>query len=217
MTWKCDICDTYNEEHQMECYVCGQSRSKVSIREGKIRAREERIKKINDYIYHYGYRSCLTAFIIGLSLSLIVIVLSLIMKISNGAVGELVVNLINVFEYSYEHVISSVSTNMKFIIVDTFRNSFLDVGNNITFVFLKWRYMISTMVLLLSGYIGINAKNNILFCFNNRVLPMYQLVVQNISSKMTIFSMLITKATSLVERGLNILIYIINNVKSSLN
>lgn len=217
MTWKCDICDTYNDEHQMECYVCGQSRSEVSIREGKIRAREERVKRINNSIYHYGYMSCLTVFIIGLSLSLIVIVLSLIMKISNGAVGEVVVNFINVFRYSYEHVVSSVSTNMRFITVGTFRNSFLEVGSNVSFVFLKWRYMISTMFFILSGYIGNNAKNNILFCFNNRVVPIFQLVAQNINSKVTILSMLITKAIGLVERGFNILIYIINNVKSSFN
>jgi len=77
--------------------------------------------------------------------------------------------------------------------------------------------MISTMVFILSGYIGNNAKNNILFCFNNRVVPIFQLVAQNISSKVTILSMLITKAIGLVERGFNILIYIINNVKSSFN
>ena len=32
MSWKCDICDTYNDDDNMECYVCGTLRSEESIR-----------------------------------------------------------------------------------------------------------------------------------------------------------------------------------------
>lgn len=42
MSWKCEICDSYNEDTVTTCFVCGQVRSETSIREEKERIRAEK-------------------------------------------------------------------------------------------------------------------------------------------------------------------------------
>lgn len=89
MSWKCDICDSYNEESVIQCYVCGQPRSAESIREGKIRAREEKITRINNRIYKNAYGISRAFFIFGLTISLVSIAIAIIIKIINGQLDDM--------------------------------------------------------------------------------------------------------------------------------
>ena len=89
MSWKCDICDSYNEEGSRQCYVCGQPRSAESIREGKIREREERIADINASIYKNVYGVSKIVFIFGLNASLVVVAIAVILKIANGQLDDI--------------------------------------------------------------------------------------------------------------------------------
>jgi len=48
LSWKCDFCDSYNDEKLLQCFVCEQERSIESIREAKKREREVKLAHIND-------------------------------------------------------------------------------------------------------------------------------------------------------------------------
>ncbi len=78
MNWKCDVCDTYNDESVIACYVCGQARSAASIREGKRRNKEVRKLKIHNDIYIKGHQISKGLFFLGSFISLIVIIIAMI-------------------------------------------------------------------------------------------------------------------------------------------
>lgn len=110
MSWKCDICDSYNEERSHQCYVCGQPRSAESIREGKARAKEEKIARINNGIYKNAYGISKTVFISGLTISLITIVVAIIIKIVNGQLDDIWHSLF-VLALRAESNVSNIFTN----------------------------------------------------------------------------------------------------------
>lgn len=80
MSWKCDICDSYNEESTRQCYVCGQPRSRASIREGRIRARAGRIKRVNEMIVSRALGMLNIMYTLGVFLALAGVVMTLIFK-----------------------------------------------------------------------------------------------------------------------------------------
>lgn len=41
MSWKCELCDSYNEDGVSVCYVCGEERSAAAIMAEEVRRREE--------------------------------------------------------------------------------------------------------------------------------------------------------------------------------
>ncbi|MBE6974081.1 MAG: hypothetical protein E7436_01125 [Ruminococcaceae bacterium] len=41
MAWKCELCDSYNEDGTSVCYVCGEERSAAAIMAEEVRRREE--------------------------------------------------------------------------------------------------------------------------------------------------------------------------------
>ena len=46
MSWKCDMCDSYNAESSQQCYVCGQMRFAELIKEEKIKLQRRKIVKV---------------------------------------------------------------------------------------------------------------------------------------------------------------------------
>lgn len=80
MSWICEVCSTSNDEKEIECFVCGTARSEASIREGKIRAREEKIRKLEDGIYNKG----MFVLKLGLISTVALIVVAIIIKVAQG-------------------------------------------------------------------------------------------------------------------------------------
>lgn len=89
MSWKCDICDTYNEETATRCYVCDQPRSAESVREGLLLARKEKMERLNDAICKNAYGIFRMVFISGLAIALVAIVAAVIIKIVNSQLGDI--------------------------------------------------------------------------------------------------------------------------------
>ena len=42
MSWKCEVCDTYNDDSQKSCFVCGTKRSARAVKETRKIKRDER-------------------------------------------------------------------------------------------------------------------------------------------------------------------------------
>jgi len=160
VSWKCDICDTYNEERETACYVCGQARSAASIREGKIRAREERILRINNAIYKCGYSISKGIFLVGLLSSLVVIVIATIIKISQGDIGGIATNLFGVFNHFGDKISVTVPHNVTVVYFSISEAPYLDVGRNIEYVLYKWGTMVSLIPALAQEVFINTAKNN---------------------------------------------------------
>ena len=160
MSWKCDICDTYNDEREAACYVCGQARSAASIREGKIRAREERTLRINNAIHQKGYNVSKVLFFSGLISSLLVIIIVTTIKLSKGDIGSIVTNLVSVFEHMGARGSSTVPFNANIILQSMLNAPFGNVGRNIEYVIAYWGATLS-MIPLTAHEVFINtAKNN---------------------------------------------------------
>jgi hypothetical protein len=45
MAWKCDLCDSYNEDSLSVCYVCGEARSAASILAEEMRRKEDALRR----------------------------------------------------------------------------------------------------------------------------------------------------------------------------
>lgn len=67
------MCDTFNEDSVVICFVCGEARSTASICEEKARRRAKKIAKIEELVYKFLYKMAVTTFVIGLLLSLIIV------------------------------------------------------------------------------------------------------------------------------------------------
>ena len=131
MSWRCDICDTYNEEAERQCYVCGQPRSAESIREGKIREREERAIRVSQSIYNKGYAVARVVFILGLSLAVLVASIALIMRLSSGNIGGLVTNLASVANHAYSRIVNNDVANVMDLAEHFSRAPVQEIGMNI--------------------------------------------------------------------------------------
>ncbi len=93
MGWRCDICDSYNEESNLQCYVCGQERSRESILEGKLRARRERSEKIKKTVADVGSKMLSGLFIAGVVCGVTAVFFMLAGKISGGGLGDITDNI----------------------------------------------------------------------------------------------------------------------------
>lgn len=80
MSWICEVCSTNNDEKDIECFVCGTARSEASIREGRIRAREEKTRKFEDNVYKNG----MFVLKLGFILSAALMVVAVIIKVAQG-------------------------------------------------------------------------------------------------------------------------------------
>ena len=65
MSWICEICSSFNEDSITECFVCGQARSKESIRLEKRERREIKTKKVFSNIEKVSNITLKTIFLIA--------------------------------------------------------------------------------------------------------------------------------------------------------
>lgn len=182
MKWKCDICDTYNDESSRQCFICGHARSAESIREGRIRAREEKIARISAVIYENIYRVLKLLFFIGLSASLIGIVVTIIIKRADGSLNELRQIAEIIAEHTWLNIIKAFDRNLMQMLsraAHTLGSSFpsgakaiLSVASGNSSGFLQAAFLALTDI----------AKVNLQSSYNNIIVPLVNKVSLNISA-----------------------------------
>lgn len=166
MSWKCDICDSYNEESSQKCYVCGQPRSIESIIESKWRKRKERNAHIKEVTSKTLYAVLRALFILGLSISLIVIVVILIIKIIEGSEGDIWQITVSAVQRAYLRLGDMLDNNLK-IILSHITSGFI---KNFTASTEALQCVVSNNTFRLSQVLFFNLPNivraNILNCFS---------------------------------------------------
>lgn len=80
MSWKCDMCDSYNEESSQQCYVCGQMRFAELRKEERIKLRRRKTVKVNPDVLYTIFDGLRMMYAWGLASSLISVGLALNLK-----------------------------------------------------------------------------------------------------------------------------------------
>ena len=137
MSWKCDICDTYNDEKELVCYVCKEARSEASIREGRKKAREERRLKSENALYRNGYTFLKGMFLAGLLASLVIIAVFVIIKLSRGSIEDVVFNFLYVSGNMGAKLFSEIPSAWNGVLNSTFPSHAHDAMQNIGYVVSK--------------------------------------------------------------------------------
>lgn len=199
MSWKCDICDSYNEESSRQCYVCGQPRSAESIREGKIREREERIARINAGIYKNAYGISKVVFISGLAASLVIIAIGIIIKIVNGQLDDIWYSTSAVIRRFGYNLNFSFGRNPQLLFDHVLAGSFKSLAVNAQVI---WLIIVSNF----SGFPNIAfeiipsvAKKNVTGSYSNGIITMSQHLSSNIGMFGTILAGLFSSITGSVN------------------
>lgn len=198
MSWKCDICDSYNEESSIQCYVCGHLRSAESIREGKIRNREKKIARINNGIYKNAYGISRAFFISGLIISLVSIVIAIIIKIVNGQLDDIWQSFFALALRVENNVLNVFTSNLpavfQIIALEPWRNL---SSNSIT----VWEIVASNLTVIFAfttEVIPNTAKNNLSDSYIYRIRPLSENISMNLVTLGSGISELLSRARSSV-------------------
>ena len=174
MSWICDYCSTTNEDHNTECFVCGKSRSKESIREAKRIAREERSRTVNAEIYQKTTRAgkivCFSSIALFCAITLILITL----KMRNDFVGDLIysgiavienfgqnfaflfgVNFVSIFKHIFHFSLNNLFTNCGVICLYVAGNIQGTFGTVITELFvnksIKYEILFQKIIIIMDS------------------------------------------------------------------
>jgi len=178
MRWRCEICDTYNEEHDTVCYVCDQPRSEESIREAKKREREERIKRLYEAIYRRGYKILTVLFILALVVSVGATVASVIILQEKNELNVFADNFVAVYECAAQNV--TVELPQTFLAATNHAGESLEsFGLNWGDVSLNWGESLSTIGPKVEELIAYRATKCIVNCYQYRILPLIENCVVN--------------------------------------
>lgn len=213
MSWKCDVCDTYNDERELACYVCGQARSVSSIREGKIRAREERALRIENALYQKGYSILKTMFLAGLLSSLVIIVVATIIELSQGNIGNLATNFFSILEHMGSKISSTVPFNAEAILQSIMSAPVLEVGQNIEYVVSAWGSALSVIPSAAQELFISTAKNNFEGGYIGSVECLIRLSDESLSNTGAAISRLYDNAIQRISDTLHIIKSVFQNVK----
>ena len=130
MSWICDYCSTANKDCDIECFVCGEERSKESILAAKRAAIEERTKRINEVIYRStnitGKTLCFSSIILFSVITLAVLCL----KMRDGSLGDLIYIGIAIAENIGEKFKLLFSENLRSIAAQLIDSPLKSIGGN---------------------------------------------------------------------------------------
>ncbi len=90
MGWICHICDTYNQEKDNQCFVCGQGRLSVATVAKPARGRKKKKDKHWD-VCNYIFNLCRAVFFICVSVAVVALVISLISKVTTGSLSDIAI------------------------------------------------------------------------------------------------------------------------------
>ena len=211
LSWKCDICDSYNEESSRQCYVCGQPRSAESIREGKIREREERIARINAGIYKNAYGVSKIVFIAGLAASLVIISIAIIMKIANGQLDDIWNSLSVVVRRIGYNLNYSFGRNPPILFNHVLSGSFKNIAANAQIIWLVIGSNLAAFPNIAVRIIPTVAKKNVTGSYSNGIITMSQ----HISSNIGMFGTILAGLFSSITGSVNYLIRVVTGMFNS--
>ena len=97
MRWKCEACDTYNDEGTRECFVCGEPRSEASIMAEKQAKLEKKREKRYRIISKHLYRTFKIFYLASLSFAFLVVIAIFLTIILNSSVDSIIRNLTAIF------------------------------------------------------------------------------------------------------------------------
>lgn len=208
MSWKCDICDSYNEESSRHCYVCGQTRSAESIREGKTRVKAARIARINDGICKGSYKISRMIFFSGLTISLITIGAAIITKIAHGQVND-IWNLIYVLFFRAENkAVHTFASNVSVF----FRIATSELWHNLSYNSLVICDIIVSNLTIFSAFaikvIHITVKNNLSNGYKYSIRPL----VENISMSLMTLGFKFAELSSKAQTSVSDLVYMVKGM-----
>ncbi|MBR4550212.1 MAG: hypothetical protein IKO83_09910 [Oscillospiraceae bacterium] len=167
MSWRCDFCDTYNEDEALECSVCGQPRSSASIAEERRARRQERIEKIFDKAYLVARY----AFFAALIVVLIAVVVDITRRLTSGSFEDLLL----MAAVMVERVKSQVVYWWKTIVPQFFRSlgaaAFVSVPGNAV---AAWDHASANVAILFAPLPSIweQARSRCVYTFFNTLLPL---------------------------------------------
>lgn len=217
MSWKCDICDSYNEESSRQCYVCGQPRSAESIREGKIREREERIARINAGIYKNAYGISKVVFISGLAASLVIIAIAIIIKIVNGQLDDIWHSASAVIRRFGYNLNFSFGRNPQLLFDHVLAGSFKSLAVNAQVIWLIIVSNFSVFPNIAFEIIPSVTKKNITCSYSNGIVPMSQHISTNVGMLGTIFAGLFSSMMESIKYLINVVTGIFNRAIKHFN
>ena len=112
MSWRCEVCDSYNEESEALCFVCGQERSEESRREGLRLAREARRAALVARIDRILGRTGKILFALGAGGCLALVLISLAVKLFQGSFGDVFLSLSAVLQRWARNGLAPITDNL---------------------------------------------------------------------------------------------------------
>lgn len=158
MSWKCDICDTYNDDRDRICYVCGERRSEASVRAAKRKEAAEKLARRAKAICDGTYRVGNTLYLAGAAVSAAAIAAILIDTILDGNVGTL---------------ISQVLDTLRMICSTSLLT---DLWDNAAAILARFGSSIAETVTLCADDLLPHAKNTLHTSYTHRWIPLLRQV-----------------------------------------
>lgn len=135
MSWICDTCSTANEDHDRECFVCGEARSAESIREAERAEREARAERRSSTIYKCATVTGKVLFFSSIALFSVVALILLFLKMRNGAISDIVFVLFTIVENVVDQFMSLFGVNIVFLFTQLGDSPIKHLGRNFVEVF----------------------------------------------------------------------------------
>lgn len=134
LSWVCELCSSVNDDNSKECFVCGEKRSKESLR-------MESAKKHSVVASLWGKRITLSAkimFWVSLFVFVGVYATVLIAKGKNGEFGDVLVSMDSVFAGIYEGFTRLFTVNGAEMLRRVKSSALFDLGGNAALIWERW-------------------------------------------------------------------------------
>ena len=196
MSWKCDICDSYNEERSRLCYVCRQARSAESIKEGKLKEREERVAHINTVIINRATGVLRLIFMLGLSCSLVTVIVALIIKTSGGGLDAIWQSTKSVVERMHYNFTTLFAGNLQAVISQCSSSPMEQLSADAKVIWSVISNNGSHNKWVIFTVLPDFAEANLQKCYFNRVVPIENRISEHVDRFCMVASGLMTNVSS---------------------
>lgn len=121
MSWKCDYCDSFNEDRAMKCYVCGKARSIESVKETFISERKAIPSIIDSFVTGDVFGILPLIYYLIVLVSALCIIGYLVYRIIYGTTYELLTPAFSLVKKACENVsfVTDSRVNQLFLVAFT--------------------------------------------------------------------------------------------------
>ena len=188
MSWKCDNCDTYNEDGDAVCYVCGQPRSEKSIREAARVAAEARRALADERINKTLTAAAKTLRIAGIALGVFATVILIIIMLIKGRLGDIGTSAVYAAKRAWAAVAAAFGDNLPAAAGMTWNGA---LKNTASVVPVAVKSAAASAVEFVRGVLPAvagTAWNSIKTCFEYVLKPLAETVVLSVGAFAAVFS-----------------------------